>query len=65
MQIDTRKATGAGGFARICGANLILECRKRNLYLSWDAQNMGSMALAEKLGYQYSHAYTAVEIWGY
>lgn len=65
VQIDTQKEYRRRGFARICGANLILECRKRNLYPSWDAQNMGSMALAEKLGYQYSHAYTAVEIWGY
>ena len=53
------------GFACICAAKLILECLKRNLYPSWDAHNKASAALAEKLGYHYSHAYTALEIWDY
>lgn len=50
------------GLASICGAKLILECLNRNLYPSWDAQNEASAALAEKLGYHYSHTYTAIEI---
>lgn len=49
----------------MCGAKLILECLKRDLYPSWDAQNKSSVALAEKLGYHYSHTYTAIEIWNY
>ncbi|MBR3832696.1 MAG: GNAT family N-acetyltransferase [Lachnospiraceae bacterium] len=48
--------------ASICGAKLILECLDRGLYPSWDAQNMGSVALAEKLGYHFDHAYDAYEI---
>ena len=36
---------------------------KRNLSPSWDSQNPGSVALAEKLGYHYSHTYTAIEIY--
>ncbi len=65
IEIDTREEYRHKGFAYICGANLILECLKRNLYPSWDAQNKISVALAEKLGYHYSHTYTAIEIHGY
>lgn len=65
IEIDTHKAYRRKGFASICGAKLILECLKRDLYPSWDAQNMWSVKLAEKLGYHYSHKYTAYEIWEY
>ena len=65
IEIDTRKEYRRNGFACICAAKLILECLKRNLYPSWDAHNKASAALAEKLGYHYSHAYTALEIWDY
>jgi len=65
IEVDTRADCRRQGFASICGARLILECLKRGLYPSWDAQNLWSLALAEKLGYHYSHTYTAVEIWGY
>lgn len=65
IEIDTRQDHRRQGLATVCGAKLILECLKRNLYPSWDAQNLWSVALAEKLGYHYSHTYTAVEIWEY
>lgn len=65
IQIDTREEYRRRGFAYICGAKLILECLKQNLYPSWDAQNKDSLALAKKLGYHYSHTYTAIEIWNY
>ncbi|MDO4324042.1 MAG: GNAT family N-acetyltransferase [Lachnospiraceae bacterium] len=63
IEIDTKKEYRRKGLAYICGAKLILECLKRGLYPSWDAHNKGSVALAEKLGYHYSHSYTAIEIW--
>lgn len=63
VEIDTKEAYRRKGLATACGAKLILECLKRGLYPSWDAQNRGSLALAEKLGYHYSHTYTAYEIW--
>ena len=44
---------------------MILECLSRGLYPSWDAQNLQSVALAEKLGYHYSHTYSAIEIHNY
>lgn len=65
IEIDTQEQYRRRGLAYICGARLILECLERNLYPSWDAQNLWSVALAEKLGYHYSHTYTVYEIWGY
>lgn len=65
IEIDTKEEYRRKGLAYVCGAKLILECLKQNLYPSWDAQNKGSVALAEKLGYHYSHAYTAIEISDY
>lgn len=62
IEIDTKKEYRRKGLAYLCGSQLILECLKRNLYPSWDAQNKISLSLAEKLGYHYSHTYTAIEI---
>ena len=65
IEIDTREDHRRKGLAYACGAKLILECLKRNLYPSWDAQNKWSVALAEKLGYHFSHEYVAYEVMGY
>ena len=65
IEIDTKEEYRRQGLATVCGAQLILECLKRGLYPSWDAQNKWSVALAEKLGYHFSHEYRAYEIWGY
>lgn len=65
IEIDTREDHRRKGLAYACGAKLILECLEKGLYPSWDAQNMWSVALAEKLGYHFSHEYTAYEIMGY
>lgn len=62
IEIDTREDYRRKGLAFVAGAKLILECLKRNWYPSWDAQNKWSAALAEKLGYHYSHDYTAFEV---
>ncbi len=62
IEIDTREDCRRKGLAYACGAKLILECLKRNLYPSWDAQNKWSVALAEKLGYHFDHEYTAYEV---
>ena len=35
---------------------------KGNLYPNWDAQNMFSFRLAEKLGYEFDHEYVAYEV---
>ena len=62
IEIDTREDYRRKGLALACGAKLILECMKSNLYPSWDAQNKGSVALAEKLGYHFDKEYIAYEI---
>ncbi|MDO4336813.1 MAG: GNAT family N-acetyltransferase [Eubacteriales bacterium] len=65
IEIDTKEEYRRRGLATICGAKLILECLQRNLYPSWDAQNLWSVSLAEKLGYHFDHVYTAYEICEY
>lgn len=65
IEVDTREDHRRKGLAYACGAKLILECLERKLYPSWDAQNMWSVALAEKLGYHFSHEYVAYEITEY
>ena len=65
IEINTKEEYRRRGLASVCGARLILECMKRDLYPSWDAQNKWSVTLAEKLGYHFSHEYSAYEIWGY
>ena len=62
IEIDTKEEYRRKGLASACAAQLILECRKRGLYPSWDAQNPWSAALAEKLGYHRAGEYTAFEI---
>ncbi len=65
IEIDTREDHRRRGLASVCGAKLILDCMARGRYPSWDAQNLWSVSLAEKLGYHFSHEYTAYEIHGY
>lgn len=65
IEIDTKKEYRRRRLAFSAGAGLILECMKKDWYPSWDAQNKESVALAEKLGYQFDHEYTAYEIGGY
>lgn len=62
IEIDTREDYRRKRPARICGAKLILDCLERGWYPSWDAQNLWSAALAEKLGYHFDHEYTVYEI---
>lgn len=61
IEIDTRADHRRRGLAHICGAKLILDCLEREWYPSWDAQNLWSVALAEKLGYHFDHEYVVYE----
>ena len=65
IEVDTRPDHRRQGLAAACSAKLILECLDRGLYPSWDAQNLWSVALAEKLGYHFDHEYQAYEITDY
>lgn len=62
IEIDTKPEYRKKGLATICGAKLILECLDRGLYPSWDAHDLRSVALAEKLGYHVDHPYTTYEL---
>lgn len=62
IEVDTVPEERRKGFARIVCAALILRCLEEGLYPSWDAHNMDSVRLAEKLGYEFDHEYTAYEL---
>ncbi len=57
IEIDTLEEERRKGLAAAVCAKLILSCLDDGLYPSWDAANMNSVHLAEKLGYQFSHEY--------
>jgi GNAT superfamily N-acetyltransferase len=62
IEIDTKPEYRRLGLATACGSKFILECLSRNLYPSWDAYDLRSVACAEKLGYHMSHEYTVYMI---
>ena len=62
IEIDTKPEYRGKGLATVCGAKLILECLERNIYPSWDAHDLRSVHLAEKLGYHLSHPYVTYEL---
>ena len=59
IEIDTRPDQRRKGLALSCGARLILDCLDRGLVPSWDAHNLPSVSLAEKLGYRLHAPYRA------
>ena len=62
IEVDTRPDCRRQGLATAASAALLLRCLDRGLYPSWDAHTPTSLALAEKLGYGFSHGYVAYEI---
>ena len=62
IEVDTIEPERRKKLALIACSALILRCLDEGLYPSWDAQNMGSVRLAEKLGYEFDHEYTAYEV---
>ena len=64
IEVDTVEEERRKGLATVASAALILRCLDEGLYPSWDAQNMNSVHLAEKLGYEFDHEYTAYEVSG-
>ncbi len=63
IEIDTHINYRKQGLALICAAKLILECLNKNLYPSWDAHNLASVQLAQKLGYHFEQEYVAYEFY--
>ena len=64
LEVDTQETERRKGLATAACSALILKCLERGLYPSWDAHNIWSLHLAEKLGYKLSHPYTAFEVMG-
>lgn len=62
IEVDTIESERRKHLATVVCSALILECLKEGLYPSWDAQNMNSVHLAEKLGYEFDHEYVAYEV---
>lgn len=62
IEVDTAESERRKGLALIVCSALILRCLDEGLYPSWDAQNMGSVHLSEKLGYEFDHEYVAYEV---
>ena len=62
IEVDTVPEYRRQHLAMIVCAALILRCLDEGLYPSWDAQNMNSVRMAEKLGYEFSHEYSAYEV---
>ena len=62
IELDTIETERRKHLATIACSALILNCLEEGLYPSWDAQNMNSVRLAEKLGYEFDHEYVAYEV---
>lgn len=62
IEVDTVETERRKHLATIACSALILKCLEEGLYPSWDAQNMRSVHLAEKLGYELDHPYAAYEV---
>jgi GNAT superfamily N-acetyltransferase len=57
ITIGTKEAYRRKGLGQACASKLIMECLDKNIYPRWDAANLGSVALAEKLGYHFDKEY--------
>lgn len=57
IEVDVDKNHRRKGLASAAAAKLILDCLERRWKPTWDAANMESVHLAEKLGYTFSHKY--------
>ena len=62
IEVDTIESERRKKLATVACSALILRCLKEGLYPSWDAHDMNSVHLAEKLGYEFDHEYTAYEV---
>lgn len=64
VEVITAEEERRKGLAAAACAALILRCLKEGLYPSWDAANMNSVRLAQKLGYEFDHEYPVYEVSG-
>ncbi|WP_432664401.1 GNAT family N-acetyltransferase [Wukongibacter baidiensis] len=62
ITIGTKEEYRQKGLALACASKLILECLEKNIYPVWDAVDLRSVALAEKLGYHLDKEYEVYSI---
>lgn len=62
ITIGTREDFRQKGLALACASKLILECIENNIYPVWDAVDLRSVALAEKLGYRFEKEYEVYSV---
>ncbi len=65
IQIATKPGYEGQGLATALAARFILECIKLEKHPSWDAANLASVHIAEKLGYHLKEEYVAYTIKSY
>ena len=57
IEVDVSKKHRRKGLASAASSKLILDCLSRDIKPTWDAANMKSVHLSEKLGYTFDHKY--------
>ena len=62
IQVETKENYRRQGLALACSAAFLLECLDRGLLPNWDAANLQSVGLAEKLGYVYDREYQVYQL---
>ncbi len=63
ITIGTKKEFRQRGLALACASKVILDCLDKDIYPKWDAANLKSVALAEKLGYHFDKEYYVYSIY--
>lgn len=62
IQVETRKEYRRKGLALACSARFILTYMEKGVYPDWDAANLQSVGLAEKLGYIFDREYQVYQL---
>jgi len=62
VEVDTRKDFRRQGLALACSAAFLIECLEKNIIPNWDAMNLQSVGLAEKLGYVFDREYQVYQL---
>lgn len=57
VDISTQPAHRKRGLAKACAVRMLQDCREKGLTAHWDAQNLMSRNLAEKLGFVFEQEY--------
>lgn len=62
IQVQTKKEHQRQKLALACSAAFLLDCMEHGICPNWDAANLQSVGLAEKLGYQFDEEYMVYQL---